>query len=176
MSDALTDMARDERRSRNYYSFLSSLADYLESKDGDQELFEQVVRTAKNTDAVKRGLWGGSTRISDGLVERVERLKQKDPKEWAVLLIEAYEHNYFSFERLKGISPFVGSLFTFIEIGSGYLRAKGELPKDLDKYQIRDEVYNKKGRSIYNHSLYAVIFPNGNQGKTEIIEIKASEE
>ena len=90
MSDALTDIARDERRNRNVYSWIFAVADFLEGK---VEL-DCVESAALKCDAVPRGYWGSVTAMAEhtptvkaaGESDRdaIEVLRQLiDPEHWA---------------------------------------------------------------------------------------------
>ncbi len=107
MSDAFTDIDRDQRRWRNYWNFLNLLTDYLEKKPDDAELLRQVIEAAENTDAVGRGYWGGRTYLSAGIKERIKLLRKGDRIEWVRLLAQAISNpSARQRQRLKAISPF----------------------------------------------------------------------
>lgn len=163
MSDALSDIAADQRRGRNYYSFLNLLTDYLESEKKDKELLGQIIETAKCTDAVGRGYWGGSTRLSVSLEERIKSLKKGDKTEWARLLAQT-SGEFAVHERLKAISPFAKSLLVSVDYGHGFVTLKGELEEFFAKL-----IKNQKGWKTYDSDKYVVILPMPDTKESEII-------
>ena len=163
MSDAFSDIAADERRGRNYYGFLKLLTDYLEKKVDDKELLEQVIEAAKNTDVVGRSYWGGRTRLSVGIEERVKLLRESDKTEWAKLLVRTVSE-FSIYQRLKAISPFPSALLVHVDYGSGFVTIKGELEEFFANL-----IRNQKRWKTYDCDKYAVILPLPNTENAEII-------
>ncbi|MFH1978986.1 MAG: hypothetical protein ABII97_01185 [Patescibacteria group bacterium] len=163
MSDALTDIVRDQRRGWNYHNFLGVLTDYLEKKPDDRKLLGQVVEAAENTDAVRGGYWGGQTRLSMGIKEKVKLLREGDRTEWAKLLAQTVSDPSI-YQRLKVISPFPDALLVHVDYGCGFVTIKGELEKFFTKL-IRDQ----KGWKTYDADKYAVILPLPETENVEII-------
>lgn len=118
MSDAFTDIARDEDRAANYLDYLTKVAEYL--NNSTKENCERVKSAAQNTDSVKRGYWNGRTGLSSGLDELLERLKQGDKTEWARLLwtVEPYNSIY---QELSNLSPFKGQVLLKVDYGVGFV-------------------------------------------------------
>lgn len=105
MSDASSEMARDERRAQNYLDYLDCLIGYLQ--DSGKVPYEQVEEAAKSTDSVLGGSCGGRTGLQEGLKEKVEALKQGDKEEWAKLLYHL-DNNEPQYQGLVDLSPFTG--------------------------------------------------------------------
>jgi len=80
MSDMMTDFYRDQERNSLEKGYLQCLWDYL--KSSTPKNFSKLEKAALETDGVQRGLQGGQTNYSEGLKEKVEKLKQGDKKEW----------------------------------------------------------------------------------------------
>ena len=163
MSDALTDIARDQRRGRNYYGFLTLLTDYLEKKADDKELLGQVIEAAKDTDAVGGGYWGGRTQLSVSLEERIRLLRESDRTEWAKLLAQTSSEPSV-YQRLKAISPFPAALLVQVDYGCGFVTFKGELEEFFAKL-----IRNQKGWQTYDCDEYLVVLPMPDTKEAEII-------
>lgn len=105
MSDALSDIARDERRAKELEKYLSALLDYL--KNQIDENFLKVKQAAENVDSVGRGYWRGSTNFAKTLKEDVEALLKGDKKEWINILMIVKDLSYYSlFKKFLESSPF----------------------------------------------------------------------
>src|SRR5437899_1246231 len=108
MSDAMTDIGRDQARSEAYERYLEALTDYLESP-GDTKLL-LLKGLAEAVDSVKRGYWGsGNTKLASSLDETLYRLESKDRLGWGRFLLQLGPHNRF-YKRLKKLSPYDGKI------------------------------------------------------------------
>ena len=103
MSDALTDIARDERRGRVFTSFLASVLDFL--KDPTEERNNLAIQIAASCDDIPRGYWGGQTNLAKKAPELLERLTRTDKSAWGWLLYAALNATYDQFAQLQKISP-----------------------------------------------------------------------
>ncbi len=103
MSDALTDIARDERRGRVFTSFLASVLDFL--KDPTEERKNLAIQIAASCDDIPRGYWGGQTNLAKKAPELLERLTRTDKSAWGWLLYAALNATYDQFAQLQKISP-----------------------------------------------------------------------
>lgn len=139
MSDALSDIATDERRTRNYDTLLENLLNYL--KEPSDESHQQIVEAAKNTDSVGQGFWGGRTDFSNGLEERLQKLREGDKTVWAKTLVEVSTNNNRMYPKFKQLSPFKDQVLLFIDYGCGHhARAKIlEFGEDEIAKKIQDE-------------------------------------
>ena len=84
MSDALSDISRDQRRGNGYCKFFNLLADYLIKKDNDDGLLKKLIKVAKDTDDISgRGYFSGPSSLANGLEDKIKLLKNGDKNEWA---------------------------------------------------------------------------------------------
>jgi len=104
MSDALTDIARDEVRSKAFSRYANTMLRYVM---GGATL-EEVVKAADCVDDVPTGYWGSRTKFSDGAKETAEKLKANDPATWAkmIFLLKDSFENYGLYKDYKAASPF----------------------------------------------------------------------
>ena len=113
MSDAFTDMARDERRARNYHEYLESLFGYLTWKTSKEELIKQ----AEGVDAVPRGYWGDSTNLADEKnINRAQKLRDKDGPAW-ISFLRTLEGD--TQQKFQSISPFANKLLLSVSHNGG---------------------------------------------------------
>jgi len=117
MSDALNDIAADERRAKHYDDYVEALLDHIEG----QASVEQVVQAARQTDGVSGGYWGGRTNLSMTVEDRIEKLRSGDEKEWSRLL-EALSREPWSnrYHRAKALSPWRDRLLIHVNYGMGF--------------------------------------------------------
>jgi hypothetical protein len=119
MSDALTDIARDERRATKYHRYTEALLDHLEGK----ATVEQVVDAAKMTDDVPSGYWGDKTDLERDITGRLERLRDGDEGEWSKLLDLLSQQPSWRIDlyyRAKAISPWPDRLLIHVDYGLGF--------------------------------------------------------
>lgn len=102
MSDALTDIARDERRIEAIEAYLTALADWLENPD--EERAAAVHQAATKADSIRRGYWYGPTNLSGGLEQRMAALKTGDKAAWDKLLWMIEDADTEPAERLRGLA------------------------------------------------------------------------
>lgn len=146
MSDALTDIARDDRRAREYGSYVEALLDHLE----DKVEIGPVIEAAKRTDEVPRGYWGGRTDISTSVEERIGKLRSGDEREWARLLDMLSRDGTWAhhrYHRAKALSPWKDRLLIHVDYGCGFntihcpdldaiVRRAGMKTYDADDYVV----------------------------------------
>lgn len=109
MSDAFTDIAKDERRSRRYDQYLTDLFGYLSGTITKQTLLV----SAKETDFVQGGFWGDSTDLSsEENMGLVEKLKQGDSTAWLNFLTRLRSETQ---KKFQGISPFANKIILSVE-------------------------------------------------------------
>lgn len=100
MSDAHTDIARDEKRIRAIECYLDTLFDYLE---GNQTK-DQLVAAAEKSDAIGRGYHTGRTNFTgEKHKELVDKLAASDQKAWRLFLSRIKNENLH--QKFKAISP-----------------------------------------------------------------------
>ena len=100
MSDAFSDIGRDEEREKFMNKYFNALADYLENDSLANG--GVLIISAQRVDSVKRGYFGKETNITSWLSEITKKLKEKDKKFWGQLLEEAKFSD--SYEKLKKLS------------------------------------------------------------------------
>lgn len=118
MSDALTDIARDEKRARGYLDYLSKVVQYL--KEPSEENLREIKAAACETDSVKRGYQSGQTNLSSKLDTRLRALKNGDETEWARLLW-SIEPDAELYDKLVEISPFKGKVLLKVNYGNNFV-------------------------------------------------------
>lgn len=149
MSDALTDIARDERRAREYGSYIEALLDLLEGNAEE----EQVVEAARRTDEVRGGYWGGGTDLSQEVRERIERLRSGDDREWGRLLDSLARDGTWThgrYYRAKALSPWRDRMLLHVDYGCGFSTIHSP---DLDAIVRRADMM------AYDADDYVVIVP-----------------
>lgn len=126
MSDALSDIAADERRGRNFASYLSCVKEYL--LNPTKENFKKAVEGARNTDSVSRGYWGGRTYLSKDIKNHLKKLQKGDKEEWAKFLSRLRGSSWdYRLQEFKKLSPFKDKFVLFVDYGRGFVTIKGEL-------------------------------------------------
>jgi len=78
MSDALSDIARDERRERRREEYINLLFDYLSNPTKEKNKI--ALKAAVATDAVHGGYWGHQTNYVTNHEKIIKGLKTKDPE------------------------------------------------------------------------------------------------
>jgi hypothetical protein len=103
MSDALSDIARDERRGRAFSECLYNLANYLEKPS--KITYSALRKSAEETDSVHGGYWGGgNTNLNNELIPFLRNLHKNDITTWVNLMDKAKDC-YSEKKRLKSLSP-----------------------------------------------------------------------
>lgn len=92
MSDALTDIARDERRAASYSAYLQSIVDWLEQPSDFRRT--RVQNAALECDAVPRGYWSGTTSLEPNVGDFLDRLYQRERSAWAGLILDTRENGH----------------------------------------------------------------------------------
>jgi hypothetical protein len=119
VSDALSDIARDERRAAAYMDFLQALVDYVISPDNTH--LTAIYTAADECDSIPRGYWGGRTDLGsrERCRELAEGLTAQKPEPWAWLLNELSE-DYWTGNRYttaKVLSPWPNKKHCFVSYG-----------------------------------------------------------
>ncbi len=152
MSDALTDLARDERRARYFKEYLQKLVCYLKKPDSQER--KSVQNAAEKVDSVPRGYWGEQTSLSKKLDSMLENLLKKDKEEWSRLLCISISVDCPQFKEFKELSPFKNKILVYVKYGSGDIRLDGEITEIISK-QIKD-----KNKADSKYGIYAVFLPD----------------
>lgn len=141
MSDALTDITRDSRKSTAIGRYLETLLEYLRDRKTQQEL----MKAAEESDGMSGG-WSERTRFSSNdHCLLVESLRKGDALSWAKFMSKLRDP--ILFQQFKEVSPFNGKLLLKVECGpDGTATVSGPDVLCLIAPLIGDgtkEVYNK---------------------------------
>lgn len=123
MSDALTDIACDQRRGRLYGSYLEALKAFLTNSTAENR--SEVIKMAKETDSIRGGYWGGQSSLSENIEEIISKLQEGDKDTWAKFLFSLKDLH--DFRKFKLFSPFADKLLIAVDYGCGFVSFHGEL-------------------------------------------------
>ena len=84
MSDAFTDIVRDQERAGCYSRYLGAVRAFLSHPTKKNR--KAAIAAASKTDGVAGGYFGGRTRIAGGVEEMLDRLKSNDRQTWVEFL------------------------------------------------------------------------------------------
>ncbi|MEM4153009.1 MAG: hypothetical protein QXK80_02760 [Candidatus Pacearchaeota archaeon] len=160
MSDALTDINRDQERNEKYEIFLENLIKYL--KNPIKINYEDLENAAKDVDSVGRGYWGSKTNIASKLEEKVKKLLNKDKEEWCKLLLQTY--GTYLYEKFKAVSPFKEKTLLFTEEHSIYPEGIDIRIEGLTK-AVKEKIKDKKPKEYFYTPKYILIIPTDNLEK-----------
>lgn len=164
MSDALTDLARDERRLAARDSFEEGLITYL--TEPNETNWSEVIDRAKWTDGIPGGYWNSQTRLSEGIEELLEKLSSADRTAWAQLLKGLMERRSTNYKRMKVLSPFKDQLLVIVDYGMGFVNLKG----DLDSLFLR--IIDGQNLRTYDCDTYLVALPQPEENEAEVIWVE----
>ena len=68
MSDAMSDIARDEKRNLAYAIYLEKVQKYINNPT--KENLKKVLKAAKYADSIPAGYWGLKTSLAKGLKKK----------------------------------------------------------------------------------------------------------
>jgi len=148
MSDALTDIDRDERRSKLYNQYLESLRAYL--LEPTEENMNKVIEKASDTDDVPRGYFGNRTSMTNNLRTKIELLGSGDKEAWAKFLFGLDGNDFRVFKLL---SPFAKKLLIAVDYGIGFVNFHGDVESLINQI-----IRNGKGWKTYDTDNYLVAF------------------
>jgi len=155
MSDALSEIARDEERYSEMNSFYEQLVNYLEKPS--REKFDALNEAAKETDFIRGGFNSGKTDISSKLEGKINELSSGDKTSWARLLIDVYDRRNDMegiYSRLKKLSPYADKVLFHIDYGRGF--------SNIDRImEIQEMMHNKiesSGMKICDADKYLLAF------------------
>jgi hypothetical protein len=103
MSDALTDIARDERRAREFERFAELVLEHLRGK----ATVDAVKIAATDVDGVPRGYWGGQTSFADKVEVMLQKLRENDEATW-LRWLRLINESWGLYDTTKEASPFKG--------------------------------------------------------------------
>ncbi|MBI4993539.1 hypothetical protein HZC33_01085 [Candidatus Wolfebacteria bacterium] len=177
MSDASTEIARDQERNKLYHYYLLALKEFLSSSGGRKESLKKVIEVAGAVDDVRGGYWGSKTSISSGLKKELEELLNGDKKAWAMLLVQFFlvdgmlspiiDRKCFYdekeiFNEIKNISPFKGKHIYLVNYGCGFVNIRHDFDALVQPTeQFIKLIIEDKDMKTYDADTY-VIFANSN--------------
>lgn len=129
MSDALTDIARDQQRAEAHDVYLAALADWLEKPTRKRRA--ALLAAADDCDNVRRGYFSGPTQLGPTVETTADKLKAGDAVKWAALLrplVKDGAHRYDkTAKRLLALSPFAGKTLITVFQGCGFADYGGDM-------------------------------------------------
>ncbi|MBM3255915.1 MAG: hypothetical protein FJZ04_00365 [Candidatus Moranbacteria bacterium] len=149
MSDALTDIARDEQRGRLWSKYLYAIEVFLEEPTNNNR--RRVAELARETDSVRGGYMSGITNLQENLEETLNGLMKGNKEVW-VKFLSTMRNAPDLFKRFKSISPFPDKLFILVDYGCGFVNFYGELEEF-----VRSLIENSKGWQTYDGDKYALV-------------------
>src|SRR3546814_7473341 len=123
MSDALSDIARDEQRHTAFGRYLVALADWCEASSA--ETIEAVRAAAEESDVVRGGYGSSPTRLVARLNKTMEALAERDERAWVRLLLIAADFPDIA-QRIRALSPFAGKVLMLADYGLGLGHFRGD--------------------------------------------------
>ncbi len=159
MSDAFSDAAKDEQRSKNVHSFLKALVFYLE---GDLPA-KEVVKRAEIASGGSRGFFSSPVDLVTDLEKELKQLKRGAEKTWAKTLFR-YRDSIF-FYHLCTLSPWNLLEVACVDYGMGFARIK-RYPDEarIGEGDINEIIIRKKW-IIYDSDDYLVVIYSDNHHK-----------
>lgn len=125
MSDALTEINRDQWRQEAFERYLGALCAWAESGFTAEGRIP-VRAAAEDTDLVRGGYWSSATNLSARIDIRLDDLAAGDKPTWARLLRAAADE-YRIKDRLMKVSPFSPMQPVFVDFGFGFSTYNGAL-------------------------------------------------
>ena len=135
MSDALSDITRDQQRGEAIDVYYELLIRYING----EALINDLHKVAQEIDDIRGSYWGsGHTTFKQHVSEQADRLKAGDKKEWAYLL-RTMERSRAA-DKLRRLSPW-GKDAVFIPVYYNHANTN-ELIRDL-KVKHRKKIGDK---------------------------------
>jgi hypothetical protein len=131
MSDALTDIARDERRTNAAGDYIIAVLNHLQSS-ATPESASAVIASAQHCDDIPPGYWQGSTNFAASAETTLRGLEQADRLAWARTLSLA-SHLFIwgkTVSKLLALSPWPDK--SMVEVAFNYHR-QGQFAELLEK-------------------------------------------
>ena len=160
MSDALSDLARDEQRSRGFRSYLIALKAFLQTPTAKNKV--QAVQMAEATDNVRGGFWGGRTSLAKTADEVISKLQAGDKETWAKFLFTIKDDSLFP--EFKALSPFAGKMIIVADYGCGFVRFSGELESFVESL-----ISDGKGWRTYDADKFIVVLDEPKRDDIDVV-------
>ncbi|MFA5173743.1 MAG: hypothetical protein WC438_01020 [Candidatus Pacearchaeota archaeon] len=146
MTDAFSDISRDEERDELWGVCLRDIAIYLQKPTKKNK--KLVMETAKAIDSVKGSYREvPKTNLTASLESNLEPLKNQDKTVWARLLF-SLEKDSEIYQQLKSLSPFKD--LALIYNGKGCFL---EQLYNLVQQQLKQKGFDRKGNYVLNPNL-----------------------
>ncbi len=159
MSDALTDIARDERRAQLYADYLQALRVFLQDQTPENK--EAIMIAAAATDQIRRGFHSSRTNLVKKISETIDLLVSGDKGTWAKLLFNLMIES--DIEAFKALSPFAGKMLLSVDYGCGFVRIGGDIEPFLNRLIGQD-----KNLKTYDGDEYLVVMDQPNISDAEV--------
>lgn len=104
MSDALTDIARDQERALEFDRYIEAVLAFLQGQADTQA----VIAAANRCDRVPNGYWGSQTTLADSVPNMLPNLITGEPKAWCSILhavADDYTYKTKVYRQLRALSP-----------------------------------------------------------------------
>jgi hypothetical protein len=153
VSDALTDIARDERREEYFCDYIEKILSFLEGRATQ----ESVVEAARTCDVVPRGYWGGKTSLAVNTSKLLDEILANKKETWAWILHTSGErHPCLSktHKKLKALSPWPQKQMKHVSFGS----FQGGLSEVLEPFMHEAGNGTTFGGNPSGHFEYVVFF------------------
>lgn len=153
MSDALSEIARDQERGEHFETFLLKVKEYVENPNSDT--LKIAIELAEVVDYMGRGNWSRKINLGNNAENCLQRLVSSDiaikETEWVKLLGLSF-HSY-RFQELKALSPFTDKVVVFVDYGTGFVNIEGfELLNNMISKAIK-----RQGMRTYDCDKYLVV-------------------
>ena len=88
MSDALSDLASDQRRGDAYKNFLLKIAETFDSPKTDNT--KSILSAAEECDLVKGGFWSSQTKLKSYVEKLLQELQEGNKQTWLNFLDDVH--------------------------------------------------------------------------------------
>lgn len=156
MSDALSDIAQDNRRAEAINEYLRGLVAYLKKELPVRE----VKKKAKIASGGSHGYFSGPVDLVSDLNETLRNLKNGDKEAWSKLLFRFWESCHF-FE-LYSLSPWNGKTLIRVDYGINFVEVKSH-PAGWIAESVVNKTIQEKDWFIYDCDDYLVVLGESNE-------------
>ena len=148
MSDAFTDMARENRRAELNDSYFRAVLNWL--RNSDTTNFEDVISASSLITPLK------PEDFRPILQAEMQKLHEGDKETWAKFLyrVSVLDDQKKFFVAFKKLSPFSDQLFVRVDYGLGFVTLGGEIEQAIN------HLVSQKGWKTHDCDKYAVSLPN----------------
>ena len=133
MSDAFTDMAREQNRAGYFFEYLQAVKKFLLKPTARNK--KAAIQAAEKADSVRGGIFDGYSISSDASVY-LNYLKAGELSTWARFLFMV--QNSSEFHNFKALSPFIYKTCVLVDYGTGSVKLHGDFQPLIDKLISQD--------------------------------------